>query len=366
MDIFSFEALAHYTRGLATMFFIMCAITIYNHRHQNRMLKVLAVAIIYITFGFIKDAVFLFPLIANNPHCQNVVSLIDVLCIPFVCCFFFEATRPGFITKRHFWSLVLPFSLIVPVYFLFYDFIIVQLAYIYGFIFSIVAFVIIWRNVKKYSKIIADNYSYTKNISVLWVGISATIYFLWFIVYYMSFSESTWAGEVFFDIFTVTLWSTIWALARHHRVISELTVSDKEEQPSDTAVTEIQEDGQIEKAEDRDRYYATMLRQMMEEDKKYLDSHITLSDLARELHTNRLYLSDYINRQGKTFYDFINEFRIAEACRIIKESNPDQRIPLTEVASQSGFNSISSFNRYFFKIKGMAPSAYQRLCATQA
>ena len=36
----------------------------------------------------------------------------------------------------------------------------------------------------------------------------------------------------------------------------------------------------------------------------------------------------------------------------------NHKMMMTEVAAVSGFNSLSSFNRYFIKIKGISPSEY--------
>ena len=44
-EMLSIEALAHYTRGMTTMFFILWTIRIFKYRHHNRMMKVMAVAV---------------------------------------------------------------------------------------------------------------------------------------------------------------------------------------------------------------------------------------------------------------------------------------------------------------------------------
>ena len=96
----------------------------------------------------------------------------------------------------------------------------------------------------------------------------------------------------------------------------------------------------------------------MEREKLYLNARLSLSDLAAAVGTNKTYISTYLNGQGCTFYDFINRYRVEEACRIIDQMATDGRIPMTDVAVRSGFNSISSFNRYFFRVKGVTPTAY--------
>ena len=41
------------------------------------------------------------------------------------------------------------------------------------------------------------------------------------------------------------------------------------------------------------------------------------------------------------------------------------RINMTDVAQQSGFNSVSTFNRYFKKVMGLTPKAYYLQHATK-
>ena len=83
-----------------------------------------------------------------------------------------------------------------------------------------------------------------------------------------------------------------------------------------------------------------------------------IRDSALAVGSNKTYLSTYLNQRGKTFYDFVNEYRIAEACRIIDTKPKGTRLAMADVATRSGFNSISSFNRYFNKIMGVSPSNY--------
>ena len=65
LETLSFEAIAHYARGMTTMFFIVWTYNIYKHRHHNSMMM-MTIAASYITFGFAKDVVFLYT-ISSSP-----------------------------------------------------------------------------------------------------------------------------------------------------------------------------------------------------------------------------------------------------------------------------------------------------------
>jgi AraC-like DNA-binding protein len=97
---------------------------------------------------------------------------------------------------------------------------------------------------------------------------------------------------------------------------------------------------------------------VMIEKKLYCQNELSLSELAKHLNTQPNYLSQVINeREGKNFYDYINTLRIEEFKRLAIA--PDSRkYTLLALAQQCGFNSKSSFNRYFKKVTGRSPSEF--------
>lgn len=93
--------------------------------------------------------------------------------------------------------------------------------------------------------------------------------------------------------------------------------------------------------------------------KPYLDPELTLNDLASQLNVSARQLSTLINAElGKSFFDLINNYRIEEAKKILRESS-DPKLTVLEVMYQVGFNSKSSFNTAFKKYTGSTPSAYR-------
>lgn len=100
------------------------------------------------------------------------------------------------------------------------------------------------------------------------------------------------------------------------------------------------------------------LKILMEKDKLYLDENLTLPKLAVEMDILPNYLSQVINeRYGKNFYDFVNTFRVEEFKEIIRDPKK-RRYTLLTLAMECGFNSKSSFNKYFKKATGKTPSEY--------
>ena len=59
---------------------------------------------------------------------------------------------------------------------------------------------------------------------------------------------------------------------------------------------------------------------------------------------------------GKTFVEFVNDFRITHACKLLAETNS----PITDICFESGFNNFSHFNSCFRNSTGMSPTAYRK------
>ncbi|MDH5400475.1 MAG: AraC family transcriptional regulator [Cyclobacteriaceae bacterium] len=61
-------------------------------------------------------------------------------------------------------------------------------------------------------------------------------------------------------------------------------------------------------------------------------------------------------RTGLTFNQFLNQVRVNHACRLLTDS--DQNI--SQVGFESGFSSISNFNKRFKDVKGIAPREFRK------
>ena len=92
-------------------------------------------------------------------------------------------------------------------------------------------------------------------------------------------------------------------------------------------------------------------------EKKFTHSNLTIETLAEELHSNRTYLSNYINSyENKTFKEWIHSLRIEEAKKLILK-NPD--LPAAQIGKKVGYNDRSNFNRQFIKYTGTSPRVWK-------
>lgn len=100
---------------------------------------------------------------------------------------------------------------------------------------------------------------------------------------------------------------------------------------------------------------------LMDRDRPWQDSELTLADLAAKLDTTPHKLSEVLNSQlNQTFYDFVNGYRVREVQRRIAAGEARQRKILT-LALDAGFASKSTFNTVFKKHTSLTPSDYRQV-----
>lgn len=105
---------------------------------------------------------------------------------------------------------------------------------------------------------------------------------------------------------------------------------------------------------------AEELKSLMEREKPYLEPDLTLNDLAKMLAIHPRTLSQVINEKIQmSFYDFVNGYRINDACNKLTDPEFDSETILG-ILLESGFNSKSVFNSIFKKNTGLTPSEYRK------
>ena len=100
------------------------------------------------------------------------------------------------------------------------------------------------------------------------------------------------------------------------------------------------------------------LEKLMNEEHIYTDNLLTKDKVAKLLGSNRTYLSQIINEQtGKTFTQYINDYRIQDAIRILSDSN--NQTPIKNLSTELGFSSTTTFYKQFQTATGMTPTQYR-------
>ncbi|WP_353164564.1 helix-turn-helix domain-containing protein [Empedobacter brevis] len=102
------------------------------------------------------------------------------------------------------------------------------------------------------------------------------------------------------------------------------------------------------------------LKDFMVKNEPYLDSSLTIQDLAEQVEMPVKDLSTLINLyMDKHFFDFVNEYRIEKAMQILKDAS-QKELTVLEILYKVGFNSKSSFNTSFKKYTGKTPTDFRK------
>ena len=93
----------------------------------------------------------------------------------------------------------------------------------------------------------------------------------------------------------------------------------------------------------------------------YIDEHynegVSLEEVAEATGISRYYVSHLFKElMDKTFVGYVNELRLNHAAMLLVTTDS----PIIEIASKSGFNNLSNFNRAFKMYFGKTPSTYRK------
>jgi AraC-like DNA-binding protein len=88
----------------------------------------------------------------------------------------------------------------------------------------------------------------------------------------------------------------------------------------------------------------------------HFQESILLDDVAELINMTVPSFCRYFKRiTGKTFIEFVNEFRIVHACKLLSE----EKYAIADVCFESGFNNFSHFNKVFKAKTGKNPKDYR-------
>ena len=216
--------------------------------------------------------------------------------------------------------------------------------------------VISWRHITAYNRVIENNYADTEDKTLSRIKTLLTLFLIASVVSFacniigrLSFVYSMWLlaiPSVFF--------STLILLIGHIGLQQRFYIQNIEEEDLEP-ITPVSQLPNLKEEMLRERIF-----QVVEEEKLYLKYNLKINDLAQLLSTNRNYIYQAINvGMGISFSEYINQKRIEYAKKAIEE-NP--KALLSEVATKSGFSSVSTFYRNFRQIEGYSPSDFQQQC----
>jgi AraC-like DNA-binding protein len=110
-----------------------------------------------------------------------------------------------------------------------------------------------------------------------------------------------------------------------------------------------------------DPQLSARLTALMEQQKIYKQEGLSIGGLAELMNEQEYKLRRLINGQlgFRNFNDFLNQYRVNEACEILSDPNQNKKTIL-EIAYDLGYQSIGPFNKAFKDLKGTTPTAYRK------
>lgn len=114
---------------------------------------------------------------------------------------------------------------------------------------------------------------------------------------------------------------------------------------------------------EQDREVLDQIQRLLVEQKLFRDDNLTLSRLARRAGVPARQISGAVNRlAGKNVSQYINDIRISEACRLLRETD----MSVTAAMLESGFQTKSNFNREFRRVTALSPASWREQNRPQA
>lgn len=100
------------------------------------------------------------------------------------------------------------------------------------------------------------------------------------------------------------------------------------------------------------------MRNVFEYTMNHFNSEITLDGISEVANmTKNAFCKYFKKRTNKSYFTFLNELRIEQACKLLVSN---KELSIVVIAEQSGFNNLSNFNRQFKAIKHQSPSEYRK------
>lgn len=116
-------------------------------------------------------------------------------------------------------------------------------------------------------------------------------------------------------------------------------------------------EGSVFKLEEDNSALFNEICQLVVEEKRYLESELSLSALSQLVGKTTQKTSSVINQYAKrNFNDFINYYRVQEAKAMLSDVD-NEKFTIASIAFDTGFSSLSSFNSAFKKFEGITPSS---------
>jgi AraC-like DNA-binding protein len=213
---------------------------------------------------------------------------------------------------------------------------------------------LILHQLNVYRKTLVDLFASTELIELRWVRALAVSLIVYILISVVSATASNpflyepWESAIDLGL----LWFIIvWGVRQKPGLTDEIAKT----QETEKAIAEQYEHSGL--TEGMTQAIAEKIIQCMKEERLYRNADLSLRMLAESINTLPNYVSQALNQHiGKSFFDFVNEWRVQEAKLELVDSNKT----VLAISLDVGFNSRSSFYNAFKRVTGLTPSAFKK------
>jgi AraC-like DNA-binding protein len=198
-----------------------------------------------------------------------------------------------------------------------------------------------FRRIRRFNKTVEKLYADTENKEIEAIP---TILILFIVTSLVSTIVNVIGRQMFVDTiiialpsvaFSALIFALSWVGMQHNFSMRDIPEEQEKETDDSEKVTAVPSANSI--------IIYEKLENLMNNEQIFLQNDLLLNDVAKLLGTNRTYLLQALSSCAHmTFKEYINRKRIAHAEQLIA-NNP--LMPKTEIATRSGYNSMSSFYR---------------------
>lgn len=345
--------------GSTLCLLIGCAFFLFRRHRQYQFQRAFAVVLLLLSVGFFNNFLVLSCRNLDSAEFLNLLLILyDYVVVGGYMFFVVSLVFPDRYNAVKLSMFLVPYVIAIVFFAITHNPIIYNVVQIYTFVVSSVLLVWLELSIKKYNSMLRDNVANIEFFDLRWGSILVALLYVIQLVWAIeSMSNKSWFSVPTAD--TNLLFDTLWCIITIAYVLFFLRKIVQQQVFVVPPQEESGESGDV----SSDDYYKVLnnsdVDSQIKEKKYYLDPALTLQKLATHLGTNRQYLSNFINREKqKTFYEYINEFRLEEAKSLLDNWDSERGRSMEDIASLSGFNSYSTFLRSFVKKYGETPSQY--------
>ena len=212
------------------------------------------------------------------------------------------------------------------------------------------------REVRRYGRWLRDNYADQEHKEIWQSFVVLAVILLGFSIYTSEIGGL--ANKYIVQVNNIIL---ICYLLWRVETLSDLSISIQ----TDTIITTNDEEEETDTTENNglsltiSSNIGLLLKRYCEEPQLYLQHDISAMQLAKQIGTNRVYLSKHFASQGITYSTYINGLRIQHFISLYHEAvATHQSITVQQLAYKSGFHSYSTFNAAFKQSMGMTATEW--------